>query len=77
MTTATKPKRRAPANPEEWLTPTEAAKHLKLSVGYLRLLRGTRAGPRFKVLPSVNGTGQRPMVRYRRAWLDAWLERQG
>ena len=53
---------------DELLTQREAATLLRVSVSYLR------ASDCPKVLLPSGGPKQKPLVRYRRSDLDAWLE---
>lgn len=51
------------------LTPKEASRYLGISEAALRLWRGAGAGPAYF------RAGER-LIRYRRADLDAWIERR-
>lgn len=56
-------------NPDEWLTPAEAAELAKLSVRTLSDKRWKGTGPRFtKLSPGKGGR-----IRYRRGDVLAWL----
>lgn len=57
-------------NPEEWLTPPEAAKLAKLSVRTLSDKRWKKTGPPYRKLSP--GKGGR--IRYRRSDVLAWLQ---
>ena len=55
---------------EEWLTPPEAARRLRLKAKTLQEYRVTGGGPKFYKL----GPGRNARVVYRRAELDTWVE---
>lgn len=57
-------------NPEEWLTPPEAARLAKLSVSTLSDKRWKGTGPQYRKLSP--GRGGR--IRYKRCDVLSWLE---
>ena len=54
-----------------WFTPQEAAVYLRLSVETLAQWRVLGRGPIFT--RRVHPGGKKPIIRYRKANLDAWL----
>lgn len=57
-----------PIEPGQLLTPKEASAYTRLSVGYLRNSACSKV-----VLPTGRGTKGKPIIRYRKCDLDAFV----